>query len=71
MNNKEIKEKIRSVVIERHGKIDVAQTFCRTDLLLMEALEVIEKQEKQIDELEERIDILSEDQYKSSEIRFP
>ena len=71
MTENEIKEKIRAVVIEHHGNIHVAQKFCRTDLLLMEALEVIEKQEKLIDELEERIDILSEDQYKSSEIRFP
>ena len=42
----------------------IAKLYWRSDLLLMEAAD-------RIDELEERVAIMSEDQYKSSEIRFP
>ena len=44
--------------------MEIAKAFWRADLLLMDAAD-------RIDELEERVAIMSEDQYKSSEIRFP
>lgn len=51
-------------MISHRDNQTIAQLFWRSDLLLMEAAD-------RIDELEERVAIMSEDQYKSSEIRFP
>lgn len=38
---------------------------------IRDAITLIELYERKIEDLEERIAIMSEDQYKSSEIRFP
>ena len=59
-----IQDKIRAFVNSHRGNMEVAQAFWQIDLLMMEAAD-------RIDELEERIAIMNEDQYKSSEIRFP
>ena len=63
-HEKTIQDKIREFVISHRDNQTIAQLFWRSDLLLMEAAD-------RIDELEERVAIMSEDQYKSSEIRFP
>lgn len=61
---KTIQDKIRAFVNSHRGNMEIAQAFWQIDLLMMEAAD-------RIDELEERVAIMSEDQYKSSEIRFP
>ena len=63
-DGKTIQVKIREFVMAHRDNQTIAQMFWRSDLLLMEAA-------NRIDELEERVAIMSEDQYKSSEIRFP
>ena len=63
-DGKTIQAKIREFVMNHRDNQTIAQMFWRSDLLLMEAA-------NRIDELEERVAIMSEDQYKSSEIRFP
>lgn len=63
-DGKTIQVKIREFVMNHRDNQTIAQMFWRSDLLLMEAA-------NRIDELEERVAIMSEDQYKSSEIRFP
>lgn len=61
---KTIQDQIREFVNSHRGNREIAKAFWRADLLLMDAAD-------RIDELEERVAIMSEDQYKSSEIRFP
>ena len=63
-DGKTIQAKIREFVMGHRDNQTIAHMFWRSDLLLMEAA-------NRIDELEERVAIMSEDQYKSSEIRFP
>lgn len=63
-NEKTIQERIREFVKGHRDNMEVAKAFWQLDLLMMDAA-------NKIDELEERIAIMSEDQYKSSEIRFP
>ena len=61
---KKIQDRIREHVKSHRDNETVAKLYWRSDLLLMDAAD-------KIDELEERVAIMSEDQYKSSEIRFP
>lgn len=61
---KTIQAKIREFVNEHREKAEIAMVFWKSDMLLAEAAD-------RIDELEERIAIMSEDKYRSSEIRFP
>ena len=61
---KTIQDKIRAFVNSHRENREIAKAFWQADLLLMNAAD-------RIDELEERVAIMSEDQYKSSEIRFP
>ena len=63
-DGKTIQVKIREFVMNHRSNQTIARMYWRSDLLLMEAA-------NRIDELEERVAIMSEDQYKSSEIRFP
>ena len=53
-----------------YGPIDSVRLVCWTKLN-KDCLKLIDEQKKQIEELEERVAIMSEDQYKCSEIRFP
>ena len=61
---KTIQVKIREFVNEHRDKMEIAMVFWKSDMLLVEAAD-------RIDELEERIAIMSEEKYKTSEIRFP
>lgn len=61
---KTIQVKIREFVNEHRDKMEIAMVFWKSDMLLAEAAD-------RIDELEERIAIMTEDKYKTSEIRFP
>lgn len=61
---KRIQERLRDMAYAHRSDKDIAMALWQTDMLLMEAAD-------RIDELEERVAIMSEDQYKSSEIRFP
>lgn len=61
---KKIQDKIREVVNSHRAIKHEAMIFWQADMLLLDAAD-------RIDELEERVAIMSEDQYKSSEIRFP
>ena len=63
-HEKTIQDRIREYVNGHRDVELIAKLYWRSDLLLMEAAD-------RIDELEERVAIMSEDQYKSSEIRFP
>lgn len=69
--NPYIVDRIRSMVT-RHQQEPAGETeHSLCDVLLMEAAERIEYLENKVEDLEERIAIMSEDQYKCSEIRFP
>ncbi len=61
---KTIQDKIREYVADHRENMEIAQLFWKADMMLMEAAD-------RIDELEERVAIMSEDSYKSTEIRFP
>lgn len=61
---KKIQDRIREVVNSHRAIKREAMVFWEADMLLLNAAD-------RIDELEERVAIMSEDQYKSSEIRFP
>lgn len=61
---KTIQVKIREFVNEHRDKMEFSLIFWKSDMLLAEAAD-------RIDELEERIAIMTEDKYKTSEIRFP
>ena len=61
---KTIQAKIREYVADHRGNMETASMFWKADMLLAEAAD-------RIDELEERIAIMSEEKYKTSEIRFP
>jgi hypothetical protein len=61
---KTIQVRIREFVADHRWNMNIAATFRKADMLLAEAAD-------RIDELEERIAIMSEDKYKTSEIRFP
>ena len=63
--------RIRETVTKHKQSVTSQAVHSVCDILLMEAAERIDYLEKKVDDLEERIAIMSEDQYKSSEIRFP
>lgn len=58
-------------LVKIHTVNDLAAFYRGVDQLMMEAADRIEELETENERLQERIDIMSEDQYKSSEIRFP
>lgn len=70
-------EKKRSIqarlkdLVKIHMVNDMAAFYKGVDQLMIEAADRIEELEAENEQLQERIDIMSEDQYKSSEIRFP
>ena len=64
-------DRIRATVTNHKATITGQAEHSMCDILLMEAAERIDYLEKKVDELEERVAIMSEDMYKSSEIRFP
>ena len=61
---KTIQVEIREFVAGHRLNMGISQMFWKADMLMAEAAD-------RIDELEERIAIMSEDSYKSTEIRFP
>lgn len=66
-----IQDQLRNAVLAHRGIPEVAKALWQIDMLMMKAADKIEALEKANEDLEERIAIMSEDQYKSSEIRFP